>query len=110
MSLYKKILLISLLFSIKLITTACDLGTEDYSSSGSSGSSSSSNSSYSLLPEYHTPYPSCDTQWYSFCQGADVYYDAYVECMQYNNGASLCNENYDPAYVYYADMCESYCN
>ena len=107
MSLYKKVLFISSLLLIKVVTTACDMGSssDDYSS----GSSGSSSSSYSLLPKYHSPYPSCDTQWYTFCQGADSYYSAYVECMEYNNGASLCNQNYDPAYVYYADMCVDYC-
>ena len=106
MSLSKKILLLSSLFLIKLVTTACDLGTDDSYSSGSSGSSGSS--SYSLLPIIHdTNYNNCNDQTAAQCAAADVRYDQYEECMSLYNGDPSCNGYYDN-YEIQAGLCNDF--
>jgi len=111
MQLSKKIILISALIATKVIVSACDLGSTDSSSSGSSssGSSGSSSSSFTLKPKTHnTSYANCsETQSATICQGADVRYDQYEECMNLHDGSPDCDGYYTPNYTETAKLCMS---
>jgi len=108
MQLSTKIILISALIATKVIVSACDVGSTD-SSSSSSGSSGSSSSSFTLKPKTHnTSYANCsETQSATICQGADVRYAQYEECMNLYDGSPDCDGYYTPNYTETAKLCMS---
>ncbi len=104
MRLSSKVLIISALVVFKVVLSACD-DDDTSSSSGSSGGS------VNLNPIIHnTSYANCsETQSATICQGADVYYAQYEECMYtYVSDPSTqaqCEGYYSPAYTETAQLC-----
>ena len=96
MKVSSKVILIASLFAMKVVFTACDVGSDSSSDSGSSGSSSSS-SGFTLKPKTHNESyaSSCHIQTASQYQAADVRYAQYVECMNLYDGDPQCEGYYD---------------
>jgi hypothetical protein len=88
---------------MKIVFTACDVGTE----SSSSGSSSGGSSSFSLKPKTHnSSYGStCNVQTASQYQAADIRYNQYSECMYTYDGDPQCEGYYDN-YLIQVDLAE----
>ncbi|MDX1455171.1 MAG: hypothetical protein R3217_06945 [Gammaproteobacteria bacterium] len=100
----KYVLIVVMLFSAKVVLSACDFGEDDYDS-GSSGS-------YSLSPRIINEGfgTSCNTQVATQCAAADVRYAQYEECIYTYSGDSATQaqcEGYYDNYVIQANLCQS---